>query len=258
MYWTEAINSGLLNQNGYEILVFQQAIVPIGEYPNKETYQPTFYELLARLKTPYGVLNAGKWIDSIATDNDLMHRLDVYMLKAAARLHQTTGHRYTVNIGNATLRQPYIFQTISQDICYGYCPVNAIALEISERDEVQDFEQKILAGLKHNHTIYLDDIGAKRTNHASLSYVTEDWVGGIKLDRDFINKLSGNTRRRSNGLIGSLFAFCAGAHLFCICEGVEDDLVWENLLILRSAFADGWMGLFVQGWGVGLEERVEL
>jgi EAL domain-containing protein (putative c-di-GMP-specific phosphodiesterase class I) len=247
----------IANKDGYKILIFQQAIVPVAEL-NNTNYKPTFYELLARLQTPDGIMNAGKWIDSVARDNELMHKLDMYMLEAAAKLAAKTGFKYTVNVGNVTLRQPYIFQTIAQDICFPNCDTKSIALEVSERDVLQSQEQMILKDLSGNHVVFLDDVGAKRTNHASLSYVTEPWVGGIKLDRDFVNKLRGETSDRSLSLIGMIFSFCANSNLYCVCEGVEDKSMWETLLKLKRDRLNGWGGLFVQGWGVAMEEAIEV
>jgi EAL domain-containing protein (putative c-di-GMP-specific phosphodiesterase class I) len=115
-----------------------------------------------------------------------------------------------------------------------------IEIEITETTLMRDMDGAIgklrkLADL--GVEISIDDFG---TGYSSLSYLKKLPINTIKIDRSFINDLTGHTNNGST-IVAGISAMAKGLQLKVVAEGVETR---EQLEYLQTLECDTYQGFY--------------
>ena len=84
--------------------------------------------------------------------------------------------------------------------------------------------------------ISIDDFG---TGYSSLSYLRQLPVHALKIDRSFISDLSDEPG--SDAIVRSIIELARNLRLETVAEGVEDERVCEQLVLLGCHHAQGFV-----------------
>lgn len=116
-------------------------------------------------------------------------------------------------------------------------PAGLIGIEITESSLVDDPEgaRQMLSRLRDlGCRIYIDDFG---TGYSCLSYLVNLPVHALKIDRSFVNGMSGN--RGAYQVVASVISMAQGLGLYVVAEGVETA---QDADILRELGCDMGQG----------------
>ncbi|HEX8092393.1 EAL domain-containing protein, partial [Jatrophihabitans sp.] len=92
------------------------------------------------------------------------------------------------------------------------------------------------------------------TGYSSLSYLQRLPVGEVKIDRSFVQGLSGENRASTRALIKTIIGLGADLDLRIVAEGVEDLATLEELRGMGCQVAQGYYisrpmaGADLRGW----------
>ncbi|SAK74257.1 response regulator receiver modulated diguanylate cyclase/phosphodiesterase [Caballeronia temeraria] len=124
----------------------------------------------------------------------------------------------------------------------GVCP-SALDIEVTEAVVVSDFlaaSRSLEAVRKLGATVSLDDFG---TGYSSLSYLTELPIDRIKIDKSFVQQLTGDeTGRRARAMIEAMVALARALGMKTVAEGVESE---EQLALVQKLGCDAAQGYFI-------------
>ena len=84
--------------------------------------------------------------------------------------------------------------------------------------------------------VCIDDFG---TGYSSLSYLHRLPINGLKIDRSFITRMTGNDREGSE-LVSTIMALANNLGLDAVAEGVETEMQLANLALLRPKYVQGF------------------
>ena len=207
-------------------------------------YQPTYtldtgklvgVEALVRWNHPErGQIPPDAFIP-LAEQTGLIHQLGFFVLREACR----QGRRWldatpdiplsiAVNISGKQLQRNGFTDEVRDVLAESGLPPGALVLEMTESVLMHDTEnssQTLLALKEMGIRIAIDDFG---TGYSSLSYLHRFPVDILKIDRSFVERLSGVNAEES--LVQSIVQLAQTLQLETIAEGIEDH---GQLLTLR-------------------------
>ncbi len=200
-------------------------------------------EALARWQRSDGSYISPDEFIPLAEESGLINQLDLYMLKESAKMLQqikqnTKEVELSINIS------PRLFNIKDKNLLHWLDCVEKISqkipltIEITERLLTQDSFKalEILNQLKtYRVKIAIDDFG---TGYSSLSYLVRFPVDIIKIDREFIDKLSQD--ETSDALVESMLLMAKRLNIKVVAEGIEEAYQLSRLKDLGCEFGQGY------------------
>ena len=205
----------------------------------------TGVEALVRWAHPtLGVLGPDRFIP-LAESTGLIEGLTPLVLEAGlAECRSWTADGYpisvAVNLSARNISDPQLPNRVAQAIARIGLPADRVILEITESSVMGDPEQTlpVLHQLRDlGVCLSLDDFG---TGYSSLSYLQRLPVGEVKIDRSFVQGLSGENRASTRALIKTIIGLGADLNLRIVAEGVEDLATLDELRGLGCQVAQGY------------------
>ncbi|MDA8100675.1 MAG: EAL domain-containing protein [Nitrospiraceae bacterium] len=127
----------------------------------------------------------------------------------------------SMNISSRQFLQPGFVDKVRKVLKRHSIPDGSFAIEITESVLMEQSEAAVqtIEQLRDMHVqIHIDDFG---TGYSSLSYLHNFPVNALKIDRSFIEKISGNNDNLE--IIRAIMALAQSLNLEVIAEGVEKD-----------------------------------
>ncbi len=224
------------------------------------TGEVTGVEALVRWAHPtLGVLGPDRFIP-LAESTGLIEGLTPLVLEAglAACRSWAAEDEYpisvAVNLSARNISDPLLPTRVAAAIARIGLPADRVILEITESSVMGDPAQTlpVLHQLRDlGVTLSLDDFG---TGYSSLSYLQRLPVGEVKIDRSFVQGLSGESRSSTRALIKTIIGLGADLNLRIVAEGVEDLATLDELRGLGCQVAQGYYisrpmpGADLQNW----------
>lgn len=184
-------------------------------------------EALLRWRDPdRGLLSPGGFM-ALAEDTGLIVPIGEQVLRHACasivtwrREHGVGALRVSVNLSAVQLREHGFEQRVAAILKETGCPPDALTFEITENSTMVDAEMimetlRALKGL--GLRLVVDDFGV---GHASLTFLREAPVDGIKIDRRFVTQLL--LDQRDQAIVSSMVRLARGLGLDVVAEGVEN------------------------------------
>jgi diguanylate cyclase (GGDEF)-like protein len=184
-------------------------------------------EALLRWRDPdRGLLSPGGFM-ALAEDTGLIVPIGEQVLRHACasivtwrREHGVGALRVSVNLSAVQLREHGFEQRVAAILKETGCPPDALTFEITENSTMVDAEMimetlRALKGL--GLRLVVDDFGV---GHASLTFLREAPVDGIKIDRRFVTQLV--LDQRDQAIVSSMVRLARGLGLDVVAEGVEN------------------------------------
>ncbi|WP_353266573.1 EAL domain-containing protein [Gemmatimonas sp.] len=145
--------------------------------------------------------------------------------------------RVAVNLSAVQLREHGFERRVAQILAETGCPPEALTLELTENSTVVDGEMametlRALKGL--GVRLVVDDFGV---GHASLTFLREAPVDGIKIDRRFVSQLL--VDQRDQAIVASMVRLARGLGLDVVAEGVENGEQSQRLARLQCFAQQG-------------------
>ena len=163
---------------------------------------------------------------------DLGHELELVALASAAELLEQVPGYVAMNISSATLL------TAGASDLLGAMPLDRILLELSEHDQVSDYDalHAVLAPLRaQGMRLAIDDVGA---GFSSLRHIVLTRPDVLKIDRTLVDGVSTDDILRT--LVHSLVVFGHGCDATVVAEGIETAADAALLLTLGVDYGQGW------------------
>lgn len=135
------------------------------------------------------------------------------------RTPEGVGVRVSVNLSAVQLREREFERRVAQILHETGCPADALVLELTESSAMVDGDVAIetLKALKSlGLQIVVDDFGV---GYASLNFLREAPVDGLKIDRRFVTNMLADSRDAA--IVGALVRLGRGLGLRVVAEGVE-------------------------------------
>lgn len=135
------------------------------------------------------------------------------------RTAEGVGARVSVNLSAVQLREREFERRVAQILHETGCPAEALVLELTESSAMVDGDVAIetLKALKSlGLAIVVDDFGV---GYASLNFLREAPVDGLKIDRRFVTNMLADSRDAA--IVGALVRLGRGLGLRVVAEGVE-------------------------------------
>jgi diguanylate cyclase len=183
-------------------------------------------EALLRWRDPDRGLLLPESFLALAEDTGLIVPLGEMVLRDACRsvvawreLPGASSCRVAVNVSAVQLRERGFVRRVASILAEANCPADALTLELTENSMLVDGEIAIEALRELNALgtrLVVDDFGV---GYASLTFVREAPIDGIKLDRRFVSGILRDSR--DEAIIASIIRLAQGLHLDITAEGVE-------------------------------------
>jgi len=184
-------------------------------------------EALLRWRDPdRGLLSPAGFL-ALAEDTGLIVPIGEQVLRDACRAVTTwraievaSNVGVAVNLSAVQLREHGFERRVAQILAETGCPPQALTLELTENSTVVDGETAIetLRALKGlGVRLVVDDFGV---GHASLTFLREAPVDGIKIDRRFVTQML--LDQRDEAIVSSMVRLARGLGLDVVAEGVEN------------------------------------
>lgn len=183
-------------------------------------------EALLRWRDPEHGLQGPHGFLSLAEDTGLIVPIGEQVLREACRaivqwrgLGTSHDLRVAVNLSAVQLREHGFDRRVAQIMSETGCPAPALTLELTENSTLVDGETAMgtLRALKAlGLRLVVDDFGV---GHASLTFLREAPVDGIKIDRRFVSQLLADARDQA--IVSSMVRLARGLGLEVVAEGVE-------------------------------------
>lgn len=183
-------------------------------------------EALLRWRDPERGLVLPASFLTLAEDTGLIVPLGETVLRVSCaavmrwrRTPQGVGMRIAVNLSAVQLREREFERRVAQILHETGCPAEALVLELTESSAMVDGDVAIetLKALKSlGLTIVVDDFGV---GYASLNFLREAPVDGLKIDRRFVTNMLADSRDAA--IVGALVRLGRGLGLRVVAEGVE-------------------------------------
>jgi EAL domain-containing protein (putative c-di-GMP-specific phosphodiesterase class I) len=176
-------------------------------------------------------------------------RLELLAIERAAELlHEVSGY-IAMNVSPATFLRPDCLELL------GAFPLTRVLLELSEHDQVEDYDElhSALAPLRaRGMRLAIDDVGA---GFSSLRHIVLTSPDVIKLDRSIVDGVAAD--RVLTTLVRSLTEFGHGCGSKVVAEGIETADDAAALLALGVDLGQGWF-FGRPGPAAELAEAIEL
>ena len=205
-------------------------------------------EVLVRWQHPTrGLLLPGAFLP-VAEVADLMEPLERWVIRTAIRqasAWQSAGVlrrplTLNINVSARHLGRPGFLRTFAADLTSSGLGSGLIALELTETDLVSDATHlsHTLAALRRAGVrVVIDDFG---TAYASLSYLADFPVDGIKIDRAFVAALDSIAGPQVN-LARVMVDLARDFGITAIAEGVETTEQAQALVAIGCRYAQGFL-----------------
>ncbi|CAM3906386.1 EAL domain-containing protein [Alkalicoccus chagannorensis] len=220
-----------------ELVLHYQPIVDIN------TASIACCEALIRWHHPeHGLLSPGKFIP-LAERTGLIVPMGEWVIREACRQHQAWKEQglppvqICVNISAQQFLKRDFVQSIADALALYEVSPEFLDIEITE-SMAMDFNHaehvlKELRGLGLH--ISMDDFG---TGYSSLYYLKRFNIQTLKIDKTFIDDLSGC--EGDSVLVGTMLAMAETLGMRAVAEGVESDVQLQRLLELGSPYIQGF------------------
>ena len=205
------------------------------------------YEVLARMKDQQGNEISPSEFIPVAEKVGIIDKVDFCVFEKASKffgdiVNKTgTEIHFCINVSVRHLMKNNFIDEIKQIIdIYGISP-NQLEVEMTESimiDSVDKALQRVNELKEMGVTIAIDDFG---TGYSSLSYLSKFPADILKIDKEFIDKIS--MSESSKQYVASIISIGHVMNFKVIAEGVEDA---EQIEILKSIGCDYIQGYF---WG---------
>ena len=201
-------------------------------------------EALLRWRDPdRGLLSPAGFL-ALAEDTGLIVPIGEQVLRDACRAVMTwravgvePDVGVAVNLSAVQLREHGFERRVAQILAETGCPPRALTLELTENSTVVDGETAIetLRALKGlGVRLVVDDFGV---GHASLTFLREAPVDGIKIDRRFVTQML--VDQRDEAIVSSMVRLARGLGLDVVAEGVENGEQAQRLARLQCFAQQG-------------------
>ncbi len=190
----------------------------------------------------------------VAEDSGLIAELGGWVLRRAcldaAAIREASGRplRVAVNVSPRQFARKTWLSEVQAALDAASLPASALELEITEGILMSDGHDAlaVLHALKEIGTrIVVDDFGQ---GYSSLAYLTRFPVDKLKIDREFVRRLT--TTDADAAVIDAILAMAHALGMSVAAEGVE---TWEQVRYLRGKGCDKGQGFFY-GEGVPIEQ----
>lgn len=194
-------------------------------------------EALVRWEHPErGLLYPNEFIP-LAEETGLINLLGAWVLDEACRqaaewsrlLPANEGVMVAVNLSARQFQQPTIVEDVARAIAHAAIDPCRLKIEITETVAMSDIgnaSATLHALKKLGVTLAIDDFGA---GYSGVSYLLRSPIDAIKIDRSYVQEISGNPEDRRS--VEAVIAFAATLELQVVAEGVETS---EQLATLRG------------------------
>ena len=201
-------------------------------------------EALLRWRDPdRGLLSPSGFL-ALAEDTGLIVPIGEFVLRAACRalvswraLDPRRNLQVAVNLSAVQLREQGFEGRVAAILEETGCPPEALTLELTENSTVVDGEtaMETLRALKGlGVRLVVDDFGV---GHASLTFLREAPVDGIKIDRRFVTQML--LDQRDQAIVSSMVRLARGLGLDVVAEGVENGEQAQRLARLQCTTQQG-------------------
>ena len=225
-----------LEQNEFE--VFYQPVLDV------VTERLVGAEALLRWRDPERGIVGPPGFLSLAEDTGLIVPLGEEVLRTACRAvvawrtqYDARHLRVAVNLSAVQLREHGFERRVADILAETGCPPEALSLELTENSTLIDGDatMETLRALKSlGLRLVVDDFGV---GHASLTFLREAPVDGIKIDRRFVANLL--LDQRDQAIVGSMVRLARGLGLDVVAEGVESAAQAQRLARLQCFVQQG-------------------
>jgi diguanylate cyclase (GGDEF)-like protein len=192
----------------------------------------------------FGLLSPDKFIP-ISEESGQIISIGKWVLHTACvqnKKWQEEGHppfKMAVNISTIQLQQKNFVETVEEILEEVGLDSEWLELEVTESILMEDTEQlkENLAKLKKlGVSIAIDDFG---TGYTSLSYLRQFSFDRVKIDRSFINDISGD--KNGKMITATIISLAQKLNMRVIAEGVEDQV---QLSFLKKENCDAGQGYY--------------
>lgn len=183
-------------------------------------------EALLRWRDPERGLVMPASFMPLAEDTGLIVPIGETVLRVACaavmrwrRTPEGAGARVSVNLSAVQLREREFERRVAEILHETGCPADALVLELTESSAMIDGDVAIetLKALKSlGLQLVVDDFGV---GYASLNFLREAPVDGLKIDRRFVTNMLAD--QRDSAIVGALVRLGRGLGLRVVAEGVE-------------------------------------
>jgi diguanylate cyclase (GGDEF)-like protein/PAS domain S-box-containing protein len=225
-----------------EFCLYYQPIVELA------TWRVSGMEALIRWHHPRrGLLLPAAFLP-VAEASGLMEPLERWVLRTAVEQAvewQRAGtlrrpHVLNINVSARHLAAPGFLAEIAADLAGRSLGSGRIALELTETDLVRDAAQvaRVIARLRRAGVrVVIDDFG---TAYASMSYLADFPVDGIKIDQTFVAALDGDLGPPAK-LVHAMVDLARDFDITAIAEGVETPAQAQALAAMGCLYAQGFL-----------------
>jgi len=199
-------------------------------------------EALIRWQHPTrGFLPPAKFVQ-LAEETGLIRPMTDFVISAAIRQQHLWGKRaqalpVAVNLSVKNLYDPKFIEKFQAQLEAWAVPAHLVEIEITESTLAHDPEaaRDVLVRLRQLGTkIYIDDFG---TGYSSLNYLVTLPVHALKIDRSFVQRMTGSDEAQS--IVRSIVSMAHNLGLRVVAEGVETP---EELALLTALGCDEAQG----------------
>lgn len=205
-------------------------------YPNKKLRG---FEALVRWKSPdFGNVSPVTFIP-VAEETGMILTLGKRILKAACKKLKEISDVYgddvimSVNISSKQFAENDFVETVSSALEESGAKGDQLELEITESlllNSVEETSEKLMRLKEMNIKVSIDDFG---TGYSSLSYLRTLPVDTLKIDKSFIDVISGDENGKN--IVNTIITLAHTLSMTVIAEGVEYN---EQLDYLKSQSCD--------------------
>jgi diguanylate cyclase (GGDEF)-like protein/PAS domain S-box-containing protein len=200
-----------------------------------ETGRITGVEALVRWQHPErGVIAPDDFIP-LAEGTGLIREIGLWVLREACRQavrwEAAAGSeplRMSVNLSAQQILQQDLVERVAEVLAETGLSAGRLTLEMTESALIDDSEQTLatlLALRAMGIRLSIDDFG---TGYSSLSYLHRFPIDTLKIDRSFVQRLSGGG---DAALVDTILGLAASLQMETVAEGVEDP---QQLLVLQQ------------------------
>jgi PAS domain S-box-containing protein len=214
------------------LLLYAQPIVEI------TTGQVVTHELLLRMRDTAGrLIEPGVFLPA-AERYGLMPSIDAWVVQQAMPI-VAAGHSVEINLSANSVADPAMLATIESALSLPGVDAAKVTFEVTETAVLQQAAAatRIVRALRARGCgVALDDFG---TGYGSFTYLTSLPATRLKIDRQFVSQLAGDTSKQH--VVAAIVGLAKGFGQKTVAEGVEES---SSVDVLRAHGVDFGQGMF--------------